>query len=77
MLIAAVVTLLPSVDLMARSVMKIDTQSAENIRRGRGTINMMDNWTRDTFEFRNYFFQDDLGQLKYAVVTGKILDYRA
>jgi hypothetical protein len=77
MLIAGVITLLENVDLLSRSMMKVDTQTAENCRKGRGEINFLDTWAKDTYEFKNYFFQDELGQLKYSVITGKILDYRA
>jgi hypothetical protein len=77
MSIAGVVTLLESVDMMSRVTMKIDTQTADYVRKGRGQKMLLDGWARDEWEFRNYFFQDELGQLKYNVITGKILDYRA
>jgi hypothetical protein len=77
MLIAGVITLLESVDWMSKTTMKIDITTADNVRRGRGEINFMDLWNKETFDFRNYFFQDEMGQLRYSVVTGKILDYRA
>jgi hypothetical protein len=76
MLIAGVVTLLNSVDMMSRVTMKVDNVTAENVRKGRGIKMFFDQWARDEWEFRNYFFQDELGQLKYSVVTGKILDYK-
>jgi hypothetical protein len=77
MQIAGVITLLESVDWITKTTMKIDLQTADNARKGRGEINFMDLWSKETFEFKNYFFQDESGQLKYSVITGKILDYRA
>jgi hypothetical protein len=74
---AGVITLLKSVDWMAKTTMKIDLQTAENVRQGKGEINFMDLWSKETFEFKNYFLQDESGQLKYNVITGKILDYKA
>jgi hypothetical protein len=77
MLIAGVITLLQSVDFVSRSQMKVDVETANLVRTGKGAKMMLNSYDRDEWEFRNYFFQDEMGQLKYSVVTGKILDYRA
>jgi hypothetical protein len=77
MLIAGVITLLQSVDFVSRNKMKVDAETASLVRSGKGSKMMLNSYERDEWEFRNYFFQDEMGQLKYNVVTGKILDYRA
>jgi hypothetical protein len=77
MLIAGVITLLQNVDMISRTKMKIDLETADYVRKGKGAKMMLASYDKDEWEFRNYFFQDEMGQLKYSVITGKILDYKA
>lgn len=75
--VTGVISLVDNFNFLARGVMKIDLSFMENLRTGRGMKNFMDMAAEEDFQFRNYYFQDEMGQVKYKVITGKVLDYRA
>jgi len=75
--VTGVISLVDSFNFLAKGVMKIDLGFIENVRTGRGVKNFMDMAAEEDFQFRNYYFQDEIGQVKYKVVTGKVLDYKA
>ncbi len=75
--VTGVISLVDSFNFLAKGVMKVDLAFMENVRTGRGMKNFMDMAAEEDFQFRNYYFQDEVGQVRYKVVTGKVLDYKA
>ena len=75
--VTGVIMLVDNFNFLSTSAMKIDVHFMENVRTGKGNINNLDMAAEAEYMFRNYFFNDELGQVKYKVVTGKILDYKA
>ena len=75
--ITGVIALVDNFDFLAKGVMKVDLAFIQNVRTGRGVKNFMDLAAQEDFQFRNYYFQDEFGQVRYKVVTGKVLDYKA
>lgn len=75
--VTGVISLVDSFNFLAKGVMKVDLAFMENVRTGRGMKNFMDLAAEEDFQFRNYYFQDEVGQVRYKVVTGKVLDYKA
>jgi hypothetical protein len=61
----------------ATSVMKLNTEFTDNTRLGLGNKNIMMVWNAEYTNSKNNYFQDERGQLKYRLVTGKLLDYQA
>jgi hypothetical protein len=56
---------------------KVDQNMSENLRTGRGNLNMMNEAQQIETDFSKSYFQDAVGQIKYKLVTGQMLDYRA
>jgi len=54
-----------------------DQSMMQHIKDGRATKIILDECRKDDVEFKNYFLKGPLGEIKYKVVTGKILDYKA
>lgn len=75
--VTGVIMLVDNFNFLASAQMKVNVNFMENVRTGRGVKNNLDMFAEDEFMFRNYFFKGELGQVKYKVVTGKILDYKA
>jgi len=75
--VTGVIMLVDNFNFLSSSQMKVDINFMNNVRTGKGVKNYLDMYAEDEFMFRNYFFKGELGQVKYKVVTGKILDYKA
>ena len=66
-----------NVNFLDISQSKPDQMTMDNVREGRAVKISLDKCKKDEIEFKNYFFRGVLGEIKYKVVTGKILDYKA
>jgi hypothetical protein len=75
--ITGVIALVDNFNFLASGAMKVDLGFMENVRTGRGMKNFMDMAAEEDFNFRNFYFKDEFGQVRYKVVTGKVLDYKA
>jgi hypothetical protein len=61
----------------SNSTIKIEQKFVENIRTGRANYNYLDMAQKDRKEFETNYLRDELGQIKYKLITGQLLDYRA
>lgn len=66
-----------SVNFIELAHVRPDQAMMEHINDGRATKIILDECKKDEVEFRQYFLHGVLGEIKYKVVTGKILDYKA